>query len=398
MSQKTVPELRDLIYLEGSRRWNQVKNAKHEILIQVGGLGKSVIDHLARPISLAGYANKIIIFSHRPGPAIPLVEYRCPPNFMAKFPILAITYESTSIFFRALSNKSAILGGFLLKPHGMIAFVTAKLTGKKNMVYLIAGRHEFFTNDRNNGHMSNKNSAGLPWYGRLFLNILRHTDAIITTGSVTKGFLVEQAVAEDKIFPIISPVNHSRFFNTNIPKIYDVISIGNLITIKHHETVLRAVAEVRKKYPDIKCCIVGTGPNRISLEKSAGALGITRNVDFAGFQQNVPFYYNSSRIFVHASETEGFPNVFLEAMMCGLPCIVSDCGDIVDIARDGYNSLVVKSFDDYQGFANAITLLLENEELYRHISANALKTVEPLSLENTTRVWKTILTEKLGAN
>jgi glycosyltransferase involved in cell wall biosynthesis len=375
-----------------------VKDTKQEVLIQVGGLGKSVIDHLARPISLTGYADRIIIFSHRRGPDIPLVEYRCPPDFMAKFPILAITYESTSILLKALSSKSAILGGFLLKPHGIIAFIAAKLTGKKNMVYLIAGRHEFFTNDRNNGHMINKKEAGLPWFGKFFLNILRHTDAIITTGSVTKAFLAKQAILEDKIFPIISPVNNSRFFKTRLPKIYDVVSIGNLITIKHHDTVLKAVAELKKKYPDIKCCIVGSGPNRTALEKTASDLGIARNVDFAGFQPNVAFYYNSSRIFVHASETEGFPNVFLEAMMCGLPCVVSDCGDIIDIARNGFNSLVVKSFDDYQGFAVAIMSLLENQELYSFIATNALKTVEALSVEHATGVWKTILTEKLGTN
>jgi glycosyltransferase involved in cell wall biosynthesis len=149
--------------------------------------------------------------------------------------------------------------------------------------------------------------------------------------------------------------------------------------------------EVKKKYPDIKACIVGDGPRKLELTRLAGELGVTENVTFTGFQKDVPYYYNSSRIFIHTSETEGFPNVVLEAMMCGLPCVISNCGDIVDLAKDGFNSLVIQNYSDYQGFAKAICNLLEDEELYGNISRNALKSVEAISIENVTCQWKLLL-------
>jgi glycosyltransferase involved in cell wall biosynthesis len=136
---------------------------------------------------------------------------------------------------------------------------------------------------------------------------------------------------------------------------------------------------------------VGDGPRKNELIQLAEKLGISENIDFVGFQTDVPYYYNSSKIFIHTSETEGLPNVVLEAMMCGLPCIVSNCGDILDIAKDGYNSLVIQKFDDYRGFANAIYNLLENDELYNNICRNALKITESVSIENVTQQWELIL-------
>ena len=363
-----------------------------KVLVQVGNLGGSVIDHLISPIAQINKVNKVLIFCHNPGPVIHNVEYHCPPKFLVKPPLIAVIYETIVLFYYSLFNRSAILAGFLLNPHGIIAFIVAKMTRKRNVVYLIAGRHEFFTNDRNQGSIQgiDFDTTLPPWYGRMFLNILRHTDAIVTTGSVTKGFLVKSGIEISKIYTVISPVNHSRFYKTNLPKIYDVLSVGNLQLIKHHEVLLQAISDVKKRHPDIKVCIVGDGPRMSKLIQLTDELQLRKNVDFVGFQKDVPYYYNSSRIFVHTSETEGFPNVVLEAMMCGLPCVVSNCGDIIDITKDGYNSLVIQQFDNYEGFAKAITLLLEDKELFNMLSQNGLKTKDSFSVEDVTHKWEQV--------
>jgi GalNAc-alpha-(1->4)-GalNAc-alpha-(1->3)-diNAcBac-PP-undecaprenol alpha-1,4-N-acetyl-D-galactosaminyltransferase len=105
----------------------------------------------------------------------------------------------------------------------------------------------------------------------------------------------------------------------------------------------------------------------------------------------MPNYYNRAKIFIHTSEREGFPNVVLEAMMCGLPCIVSNCGDVTDVAKDRINSLVIQNFDDYEGFTRAVIDVLKHKELYYDLSKNALQTMESLSPENVSRKWQIIL-------
>jgi glycosyltransferase involved in cell wall biosynthesis len=285
------------------------------------------------------------------------------------------------------------ISGFYLNPHGIIAFIIAKLTGKKVVVSLIAGRPELYTKGSTSG--IDFSITPLPWYGKIYLNILKHSDAIVTTGSVTKNFLVMQGVTADKIYPIISPANATRFYVTNQPKIYDILSVGYLYLIKHQEVFLKAISLVKDNYPDIKACVVGYGPLKDALVKLADELGISKNVDFVGFQTNISFYYNASKIFVHTSESEGFPNVVLEAMMCGVPCVVSNCGDIIDLAKDGVNSTVIQKFDDYEGFAKAIISLLENTQLYYSLRQNALKTMELTSIENVTQLWELIMAKLL---
>ena len=183
----------------------------------------------------------------------------------------------------------------------------------------------------------------------------------------------------------------------DVAKSYDVISVGRLVPVKHNEIMIRAILRVKEKRPDIKACIVGDGPYKSALMQLADKLNIKANVDFVGFQKDTPYYYNSARIFVHTSEREGFPNVFLEAMMCGLPCVVSNCGDITDIARDGYNSLLIQDFYDVEGFARAITSLLENEKLYNEISQNALQTAKSLSADDIINRWE-LLFQKIHSH
>ncbi len=360
-----------------------------KVLAQVGNLGASVIDHLTSPLALANNVKKVLLFCHRPGPIISKVEYHCPPRILTKFAVVAVIYESIDLFLRALFSRSSCVAGFYLNPHGIIAFLVAKLTGNKTMISLIAGRAELYT--KGTIQSIDFGTTVPPWYGRLFVKILKHTDIVITTGSVTKTFLIRQGIRNDIIYPIVSPVNKSRFYQVADPKIYDVISVGYVYRIKHHEVLLEAILEVKKKYPNIKACIVGDGPLKSKLVRLATDLGIKENVDFVGFQKDVPKYYNGSKIFLHTSESEGFPNVVLEAMTCGLPCVVSNCGDIVDIAKDGSNSLVIEKFNDHEGFARAILQLLEDKNLYDRLSLNSLETAASISLEKVTNQWELVI-------
>jgi glycosyltransferase involved in cell wall biosynthesis len=56
-------------------------------------------------------------------------------------------------------------------------------------------------------------------------------------------------------------------------------------------------------------------------------LGIDRNVRFAGHQNTVEDWLRKSKVFVLTSDSEGLSLSMMEAMMCGLPAIVSDVGE-----------------------------------------------------------------------
>ena len=359
-----------------------------KILVQVGKLGSSVIDHLMRPLAQAKNVQKVLLICRHSGPEIPKLEYHCPPKFISKYPKLAIVYEFFTLLYLSIFKRPNCIIGYLLFPHGLMAFLVAKLTRRPVIVSPIAGPIELYSIK---GSLSVESTKPLPNRGQLLLKILKHSDAVTTTGSVTREFLIRQGVKGDKIYPIINPPNDSRVHPMEIPKIYDVVSVGRLAPVKHVEVLLHAISRVKEKYQNIKVCIVGDGPCKAELLKLAIELGVNGNIDFVGYQKDVAYYYNSSKIFVHTSEREGFPNVFLEAMLCGISSVISNCGDITDIAQDSFNCFVIPKYNDYEAFAEAIIRLLGDKELYHKLSQNTLNTARSLSVEEVARKWETIL-------
>lgn len=104
-----------------------------------------------------------------------------------------------------------------------------------------------------------------------------------------------------------------------------IISVGRLIPLKRNFDLIKAFFELQKEDDTLEVLFLGDGILKNDLINECVKLQIENKVHFLGNVMN-PFYYLSrSDLFVMTSETEGFPNVLIEAMACGLPVISSDC-------------------------------------------------------------------------
>ena len=104
----------------------------------------------------------------------------------------------------------------------------------------------------------------------------------------------------------------------------DVVFAGRLIKEKNVNILIKAVNIIKKEVPDVKCMIIGDGPEKGRLEKMVYDLGLESNIEFKGFladHNEVISYMKSSKVFVLPSRREGFGIVALEANACGLPVI-----------------------------------------------------------------------------
>jgi glycosyltransferase involved in cell wall biosynthesis len=158
-------------------------------------------------------------------------------------------------------------------------------------------------------------------------------------------------------------------------KIYDVIFAGRLIKEKNVDILLKAVTLLKAELPDIRCCIVGNGPEKATLLKLAKELAICENVEFAGFLEYEVLIgkVKASKILVLPSSREGFGMVVIEAFACGVPVVTvrekyNAAQGLVDDGEDGF---VVEPGD--MEIAAGIGKIIKKETCYKKLSDNGLR-------------------------
>ncbi len=101
-----------------------------------------------------------------------------------------------------------------------------------------------------------------------------------------------------------------------------LITTGLLIRRKNLAFLIRAFAKIDSRKAVL--LIVGNGPERISLQNLTEQLELKGKVIFTGWRDDVLKILSGCDLFVFPSFLEGLSNSILEAMACGLPCLVSD--------------------------------------------------------------------------
>src|SRR5260370_26424833 len=140
-----------------------------------------------------------------------------------------------------------------------------------------------------------------------------------------------------------------------------ILVVGQLVKRKGIDLVLRAVAEVIKVRPNIRVTVIGSGPQRRSLERLAGELQVNSVVTFIGAVPNseIHHHYRKSEILVSMSKSESFGVVCLEAMASGLAIVASRVGAFEEALRDGQNGYLVNT-GDHQSLSSRLIELLDN--------------------------------------
>jgi len=204
---------------------------------------------------------------------------------------------------------------------------------------------------------------------------LPHT--AITISEKIRNNLKVLGVPEDRIRVIPNGVDFYQLQKIKASeKSFDIIYVGRLVPHKNVDVLLKAIAEVKKEIPDIKCCIIGDGPQKPYLRALSKRLGIEGNVVFLGFigsDEEAYSYMKSSKLFVLPSTREGFGMTVLESNSCGLPSITVKhrMNGAVELVKDGYNGYVV-SLSPYE-IAEKIVCLLQDEDELKRLSKNAVE-------------------------
>jgi len=152
---------------------------------------------------------------------------------------------------------------------------------------------------------------------------------------------------------------------------------GRLVKRKGIDLLLNVFSALSKSFPELHLLLLGSGANQIdSVEEEVmryKKMDFFKNrITWIADDKDTPKYYQASDVFILPSEREGLPNVLLEAMASGLPCIASSIGGVTDLIKDHYNGLL---FTDNTGLKDAIIRMLNDIDLREVISSLARKTI-----------------------
>ena len=197
-------------------------------------------------------------------------------------------------------------------------------------------------------HLSTKKEGIIARYGTIYSN--KKADKIICCSMSVEIDQIDNFKAyKNKTIVIenyVSEVSFNKCRRDNI-----IITVGRLTKHKGQEHIIKAMSLVVKKIPDAKLLILGRGPYKDYLEKLINKFQLINNVRLSGYTSDIGKYLNKSKIFVLASDYEGFSNSLLEAMSYSIPVIATNSpgGNSEILLEKYYKNEINKSIHSYYG-------------------------------------------------
>lgn len=230
---------------------------------------------------------------------------------------------------------------------------------------------------------------------------LARSEAIVATSEYTRRLVLAAGFPPEKLKVMYLGADPEIFYPLNpgpveaIKARYGlggkrvILTAGNLFLRKGQDTVIEALATLRRRFPEIVYLIAGEGPDEAVFRKLAASLSLQDEVRFLGEIKDwakLRELYNICDIFVMDSRMdpelgseENFGIAFLEAGACGKPVIGSRSGGIPEAILDGVTGLLVRP-ESQDDLARAISALIGDPSLARRLGeAGRRRVVEELN-------------------
>ncbi len=158
---------------------------------------------------------------------------------------------------------------------------------------------------------------------------------------------------------------------------------GRLSEEKGHINLLEMLKDLESREVTFKLLIAGEGKLLRTLKKHAEKIGVDQKVEFLGFVENMPAFFNSLDVFLLSSEYEGFGYVITEALASCKPVVAFDVKSTSEIISDGETGFITGQ-GNINEMADRIIELTEDPKLRVSMGRAGKKRVEELfSFEKT---------------
>jgi glycosyltransferase involved in cell wall biosynthesis len=371
------------------RKKNREKRKELDVLITGTFYSDNwLITHL-KPLSMSSEVRKVKMVSTRRVPDIENVEALYPPdkltNAIGEVPSRLLYFS-----YVAIKERPDIVAGFHLLINGLLAILIAKIIGQRSMYICGGGAREVEGGGYNTeSKIFNKLNGPDYYIERLLLKSVNKANLIVVMGTGAVDYFKSRGV-EQQIEVIPGGFDSREFSKTTQEKIYDLIIIGRLSKVKRIDIFLNTVKILNDCKGGVNAVIVGDGPDFKKLHELADKIGISDNVSFVGWKNDVNEWLRKSKIFVLTSESEGLSQALIQAMMTGLPAVVTDVGDLSDLVKPNANGYLIEELDPNL-FSKAILYLLNDSDKYELYGRTAERDAKKYGYEEVAFTWNHVL-------
>jgi glycosyltransferase involved in cell wall biosynthesis len=236
----------------------------------------------------------------------------------------------------------------------------------------------------------------------LISSLYPSADRIVAISNGVKAALMRLGVPGSGIRVIYNPQNLSQI-DANIgtapvespvsSRPFTIVTAGRLTEQKDYPTLFEAFKQVCTDGLDARLVIFGEGPDEAKLKALAERLQIADRVDWRGWVASPHAQMAAGDVFVMTSRWEGFGNVIVEAMACGLPVVCTDCeSGPREILADGECGILVP-VRDAGAVAAAIRQLAADPQMRARIRERGLLRSRDFDVHRIAQQYVDVLTE-----
>lgn len=187
--------------------------------------------------------------------------------------------------------------------------------------------------------------------------------------------------------------NKKRFELGLSDKDFLCVSAGDLVVRKNYKIAIEAIAKMNNPY--IHYLICGDGTEKDNLVKLSDSLGISNQIHFLGFRNDIKELFKISDCFLFTTLQEGLPRSLMEAMAIGLPVVASKIRGNVDLVIDGEGGFLIEP-NDSDGYSNAINKLVESPSLRSKMAQKNLENIKEYDVKVVEQEIRKIYAEVLN--
>lgn len=166
------------------------------------------------------------------------------------------------------------------------------------------------------------------------------------------------------------------------------IAAARLEFEKGFDIAIKAMSIVNKRYPDYCLEVYGEGDFEKMYRRIINRCNLQNVVSYKGLSKDIISDIFDASIFALPSRNEGIPNMLLEALGAGIPCVACDCnpGGAKMLLNSNQRGILVGK-EDYKSLAEAIMKILADNSLSERLSNAAISVKDDFSLTSIEKKW-----------